>query len=142
MQNLVYDGGGQPLDPRPFLGFKPSEPVCGSLHLPPDNLIHLPAQRHDCGHDGKGVEPFFEDGNLFGDDLLRLRRLGLPHLPVRIDHVLQVVDIVEIDVFDLAGSGIDVPWDRDVDQKEQSVPLSPERLGHHLLGQNVARCAG
>jgi hypothetical protein len=53
-----------------------------------------------------------------------------------------VIDVVEVDVLDIAGRGIDVPGNGDVDQEEETVTPPSEGRGDHLRAHDIPGGAG
>ncbi len=83
-----------------------------------------------------------EPRGLLLDDGLRARQLGAALGQVVLHDLLQVVDVVEEDLLEVAGRGLDVARHRDVDDEQRTVrPLAHDRL-HEFARDDRGRGAG
>ena len=92
-----------------------------------------------------GVErahPRHELVGVEGDDLLGLQRRRLARAQALVDHPLEVVDGVEIDVAQGADLRLDVPRDGDVHHEHGPVLALLERPLHRALAQHRQRAGG
>ena len=90
-------------------------------------VLELLPERDD-GRDGAArTEPRAELADLLGDDRLGAEDLARAAREVFADGRLQVVDVIEEHLLDLAGRRFDVPRHGDVDDEERAVAARP----HH-----------
>jgi hypothetical protein len=140
VQDLVHDGGGQRLDGRPLLGRGLRQPPQRPLHLGEPDLLQPRAQRHDGGDHLDVALAQEELADLPLDE--RLGALGLARAltQVGVDHLLEIVDVVAVDVVEPVHARLHVARNRDVDE-EQGPPATPVHdprdrgPGDHRLGR-------
>src|SRR5262245_24971978 len=141
-QQLLDDQVGHLVDARTRFGRQRRHLELEPFELGAPDLLEPLAQRDDGGNGAARAEPCAELLDLLEHDRFRARDLARAPREVLAHRRLQVVDVVEEDLLDLAGFGLDVARQRDVDDEERPVaPPAHHRLGVRL-GQDRRRGAG
>ena len=76
------------------------------------------AGHQDRRHGILGYQTVPEILDFASDDRLRFLRFFTPQLAIRVGDLLQVIDVVQIGAVDLRHIGIDVAWNREIDQEQ------------------------
>src|SRR3990172_1275131 len=98
VENLIEDRTAHGLDGLPRLLVHLAQPREGLGQLLLADPLKAFSQRNDRRNDRLVTKPHEETLDLPLDERLRPHRLPLPFSQVRVDHLLQVVDVVEVDV--------------------------------------------
>ena len=142
VQDLVDDARGEHVDAGPLLVGEVAQPVAQALELAAADVLHGLAQRRDGGHDLEAAQPVVHARELLLDDALGVLRLLLALVAVVLDHVLQVVDVVEVGVAHAVDLGVEVARHGDVDEEHGAVPAALEGALDDLPGDDVVRRRG
>ena len=116
-------------------GASRSERAFSSL-ADPDLLRPLP-QGDDGRDEIQAADPGEERPHLILNDRLGPLELLLPLFHVRLQHGLEIIDIVEIDVVDRVDLRVDVAGHGDVDDEDRLVSSRPHRLPDLIDPQDV-----
>ena len=122
-----------------LLGGELAEPVKRLRKLALAKPIHLAANLGEHRHRGESRHPLPVPLRLLSDHRLRRRQRAVPPLEVRAHHRLEIVEIVEIDVVQLAHRRIDVARHGDVEDAERPVAAARDRGAHALLEHHRPR---
>ncbi len=93
----------------------------------PDRLEPL-SERHDGRHGTARIEPAEELPDFLRDDLLRLGRFRPALRDVLLHDGLQVVDVIEEDLLEIARTGLDISRHGDIDDEQRPLPARLHRL--------------
>src|SRR6056297_891992 len=121
MENFIDDSTGHGIEHLALMLVKVAEVGQGSLQLFLTHLFKLFAQGDDGWSDSEVGQPFMKAADLLIDNLVGLDRLLLTLLEIGLDHALKIVNIIEINAVNLAGSRINVARNGDVDQKHRLI---------------------
>jgi hypothetical protein len=129
VQQLVHDAAGEFVELFALGGREVAELVRDALDLLAGKLMVALVEPIDHRAELTGAGPAHVALDLFVDDLAGvLDRFAAGRLRGR-DDVLEVVEVVEVDVFELADRRLDVARERDVDEEDRAVAAGlAERL--------------
>ena len=112
------------------------------LHLSAQNLVEAGSQCHDGRNDLQRGEPGEEASRFFRHYFLSLRRLFQPLLAVGFNDALEVIGIVQVDIFQFVHLRVDIPRHGDVDEKHRPLFPAADRPGHVLRPDDVVGSTG
>src|SRR6516225_2788138 len=142
MEKLVDQAARERFDGRKLLGAQGSQLRVHALQLVHADLFSLLLQRDDCRSHVDRTTALMEALDLGFDECFGVAGLRLAFGYVRGGHLLQVVDIVNEDTFDLVHRRIDVTGHSDVDEEHWPVAAAMHELLSVLGSEDVMRSAG
>ena len=142
VEDLVDDARGEHVDLGALLVAQVAELAAETLELGAADLLHRVAQRGDRRHDLEAAQPVVHAAQLLLDDALGVVRLFLALAAVLLDHMLQVVDVVEVGVAHTVDLGVEVARHGDVDEEDGPVPAVLQRALDTLTRDDVVRRRG
>ena len=102
--------------------FRPRQSSEHPCDFQPADSFHLFAQGGDRWNDLQVAQPIHELAHLRLDNRLRFVRLFAAALEIAGDDALQIVDIIEVDIGDVADFGFDIARNRNIDEEKGAVP--------------------
>src|SRR5712691_10854703 len=131
VEELVHDLSRDRLDGR-VLRLGEAEPAAGALQLAGANLLCPRAERSDRGDDLAGGLALTKLLGFLRDDRFGARGLApSPGKAGRHDR-LEIVDVVEVAVFELVDRRVEIAGDSEIDQEERP-PLPAAQCGRNSL---------
>src|SRR5258708_8536393 len=137
MSDLVDQTAGELIDGFFLLRRERAQPRSHARKLGYAQQLQLFLQPDDGRGHFAGLQTGDHALHFVGNDLFGLAGNLLPAAQVVVDHFLQIVDVVKIDVVDFIYRGIDVAWNSDIDEEHRAVAPMFDDLAHLLLHENV-----
>ena len=142
VEHLAGDGRGHPLQCLALILGQLFESAEGLGDLAEHDPVDVAAQLHDGRRGVHVLQPAAELHPFLVDDPLRLDRLPVALGPVHLDHAVQVIDVVEVDVAQVVDPRIQIPRHGDVDEEQGPVAALAHHRTHLLLAQDQVGRAG
>ncbi len=142
VQKLVEQAVAEALDLRAILGREVGEVLQRPFQLGGPQRIEATAELFDHRHDRQGVVPGPECCDLLLHDVLRLGDFRAPLGRAVGGDGLEIVDIVQEDVFQLADGRVHVPRHGEVEDAQLPPAAPPDRAGYVRPGHDAVRRGG
>ena len=140
MEQLVHDGRGEPLNDPPLLGSQCCQPTHRLFDLDSLDVFRSLAQGDDRRRHLEGSHPLEDRTHLLLDQPLGLGRFATPSSTILLHTRFQVVNIEQERVVDVLDGWVNIPRDRNVDEKDRSVHATADCLLDIFSPDEVVRC--
>ena len=142
MQELVDQTSHQLPHPLRIVCAEIGQVLQGPGQFPLADGVEALAQSLDRGSDCKGIVPPVVSGDVLLDDALRLQGFVLAFPPVGVDHRIEVVNVVEVDIGQGIYFGVNIPRHGDIDIEHRRVLPFAHRFPGPVLGDDMLAGAG